>query len=112
MPKAKKAAPREASESSPPLPDEPLPIARTEQDTVDVPIASLGDESDEDNAGAGEDSADEATATGKPGMDKTGKGKAIVESDQGETAEEAKPHPWQAVWSEEKNGALNEPDLS
>ncbi|KAI9637403.1 uncharacterized protein MKK02DRAFT_32260 [Dioszegia hungarica] len=102
---AKKAVTvEEASPSPPPLPSEPAPAVVEEGDAdapVDVPIASLGGD-DEDDVAAENDEEDEWDPSeerrpGEPATKKQkGKGKAVE-------AEIEEPHPWQAVWSAEKN---------
>lgn len=117
----------EASPSPPPLPKEPLPstdditassaVADTNGETavVDQPITSLGDgESDEEGDEEDEEVWDpseerlpgDVSISGKK-RDK-GKGKLKQEESVPGVVAADGAHPWQAVWSAEKNGELKQ----
>lgn len=116
---SKKVTVQEASPSPPPLPKEPLPSSSVIPPTsnteavVDQPITSLGaegsdEDDDEDEWDPSEERIPGQESSGK-GKDKgKGKGKQVASEEAGETGEEGKEeekaHPWQAVWSAEKNG--------
>ena len=114
----KKVTVQEAS----PSPSPSAAVLDSEGGPVDVPINSLGDDSDEEDGDnttlkAGKDASEDEEDTWNPSEEKLpgqddklvskgkekGKGKAVATD---EDKEGEKPHPWQAVWSEEKNGEL------
>ena len=88
----------------PPLPDEPIP------QPADEPIASLGEEEEEEGDGEKKekqaDKEGSAESTGEP-SDKVNDATVSSSEDKGKSkATDAtdKPQPWQAVWSAEQNG--------
>ena len=115
MASVKAATVEEASPSLPPLPSGPLP-------TQEAPIAELinflGEDDSEDerpkeDGGHAEDGAGEneeewdPSAERLPGEGAKGKGKEKASSEGGASGGEGtgeNAHPWQAVWSPEKNG--------
>lgn len=118
MSTSKQATVEDASPSPPPLPTEqpPLPTGQPPLPTepvpgaVDEPIRSLGDgvsdDDDEEDEEEEEEEWDpsEERLPGQEGKKGTGKGKGKESRAGGEGGEEVKAHPWQAVWSAEKNG--------
>jgi hypothetical protein len=93
MPTNKQRAPQEDSPSPPPLPTEPAPLAN-EAGPADVPIASLGSDSEEET-----DTIQEGST-----KDTGGKGKRKAVDVDAEEEADSEQHPWQTVWSEESNG--------
>lgn len=103
---ASSATVQEASPSPPPLPKESLPAAgpSTEAGPADQPITSLGEGDDED-ADEWDPAEERLPGQDAPKKDK-GKGKATAAAAtaHGIAAGDGNAHPWQAVWSPEKNG--------
>lgn len=112
MPSTKAATVTEASPSPPPLPPGPIPStsASASTSTYNQPIKSLGEGSDdedededEDEEGQGKDDEWDPSAERLPGSEK-GKGKASAAATGVQAPREENAHPWQAVWSADKNG--------
>lgn len=119
MPSKKAATVEEASPSPPPLPPGPIPTASS--GVIDQPIASLGEGSDDEDEDGGEDGEEDEEEDDEeewdpseerlPGSKVKGKGKAkatdaTAEGGAAAGEGEDKAHPWQAVWSPDKNGAF------
>jgi hypothetical protein len=113
----------EASPSPPLLPNEPLPSSSLASSSTlapvntDQPITSLGDGESDDEDEADPEEVWDPSEERLPGQDSSGlskdKGKGKGKAKEGDGAGGGAAdgaHPWQAVWSPDKNGEL--PDAS
>ena len=110
---AKEATVEDGSPSPPPLPNEPPPEVSAEE-VIDQPIASLGEDHDEEDDNASDssfesgDSEWDPSEQRLPGESSKRKVKETVDTDGEGSGDQAadtnESQPWQAVWSPEQNG--------
>lgn len=124
---APKPSVQEASPSPPPLPPGPVPTGSSsnagplENQPADVPIASIGeDEDDEDDVDENDDEVENAGASKEDGSDDEEwdpseerlPGQSSKDKGKGKATDQDASQPWQAVWAPEQNGKRSSRETS